>query len=156
MLTTTLYNWFSGSKCYLLPRASIWLPSHLHVPVQPPHVSLHVALLHFTGAAFFTNWRQDPPPAKNITSHLIATVCNRNFSISEVLVRLIWEGDTQGAGIRTEMGILNCNNCASIWASLWALWASLLIRLPKEFTQAGFAENNWLQVLPGIERKKYW
>lgn len=48
------------------------------------------ALFCCTGVAFFTNWRQDPPPAKKITCHSVATltffpgVWNQTHSISEV------------------------------------------------------------------------
>ena len=48
-------------------------------------ILLCFALLHFTDIVVFTNWRQDPPPAKRkITTCIIVVVWNQTCSISKI------------------------------------------------------------------------
>lgn len=79
---------FTFGKIYMA--IELWLLLSIQVYL----VLLHLALLHFTGVAFFTTWRQDLLSAKDLlycdTLLSVYNTWNQTCSISKVCLYLIW------------------------------------------------------------------
>lgn len=88
--------------------------------IQTDLLSGHLTSLRFADVAFFTDWRQDPLPAKRITTRFIAGVWSQTHEISKARLQktqafaflyLFWHKEATVTG----MPVTGCRDGVRIW-----------------------------------------